>query len=158
MASSRRGDRSLEARYQSALMASEVHKNCTDQNLRLTCKIVKDDEMYEKEDQRPPEPWLLSPNGYRGRTSSQTDACITALMARNSGMTHAVEHTHALSKIAPFNSPVWTAQISPTPPCDKWSDPPEHQPTEYEIPSEAMAGLSELGANAALHFGRTSEI
>ncbi|KAJ3495372.1 hypothetical protein NLG97_g3442 [Lecanicillium saksenae] len=96
VAASRRTDRNLEARYQSALMASEVHKKCTGRSLRIIYKIVEDEEMYEEEDQGLPESWQLSHNSYRGRTLSQTDAYIAALIARISGMQNYFEHNNAL--------------------------------------------------------------
>lgn len=50
--------------------------------LRISYKKVKNEDMYEEEDQGLPGSWLLSPNGY-GSTWLQTDAYIAALIARN---------------------------------------------------------------------------
>ncbi|XWX01335.1 hypothetical protein V2A60_009362 [Cordyceps javanica] len=97
VAASRRTDRSLEARYQSALMASEVHKKRTGKNFRLTHQIVHDEEMYEEEeDEGMPECWPRSQDGSRSRALSQTDAYIAALIARKAGMPNFFEHSHAL--------------------------------------------------------------
>lgn len=96
IAASRRTDRSLEARYQSALMASAIHKKRTGKGFRVTHEIVQSEDMYEEEE------GLLesttSLNAYRGRTWSQTDAYIAALIARKSGM-HVFGYGNALPDI-----------------------------------------------------------
>lgn len=53
IAASRRTDRSLEARIQSAHMASEVHRRRTGRDLKVTEKIVLKEEIYEEEDDLP---------------------------------------------------------------------------------------------------------
>ncbi|CEJ91867.1 Putative Pc18g03370 protein [[Torrubiella] hemipterigena] len=50
IAASRRTDRSIEARVQSARMASEIHKKRTGKSFRITEEIVIKEEMYEEED------------------------------------------------------------------------------------------------------------
>ena len=50
IAASRRGDRSLEARVESARRASEIHKRRTGRSLRVTEQDVINEEMYEEED------------------------------------------------------------------------------------------------------------
>ncbi|KIW89057.1 uncharacterized protein Z519_10542 [Cladophialophora bantiana CBS 173.52] len=49
IAASRRNDRTLEARVESARRASEVHKRRTGRALRITPEDVMNDEMYEEE-------------------------------------------------------------------------------------------------------------
>ncbi|PHH86889.1 hypothetical protein CDD83_9626 [Cordyceps sp. RAO-2017] len=51
IAASRRADRSIEARVQSARMASEIHKKRTGKGFRITEDIVMKEEMYEEEDE-----------------------------------------------------------------------------------------------------------
>lgn len=85
-AASRRTDHSLEARYQPALMASEVHKKRTGKNLHITPQIVENEDMYEEQDLGLPqlEP---SPAEMAGRRRmSQADAFIAAMIARRPGM------------------------------------------------------------------------
>lgn len=53
IAASRRGDRSLEARVQSAYAASEIHKQRTGKALKVSEQIVLNEEMYEEEDDLP---------------------------------------------------------------------------------------------------------
>ncbi|KAF2660662.1 hypothetical protein K491DRAFT_588564 [Lophiostoma macrostomum CBS 122681] len=50
IAASRRSDRSLEARIESARRASEIHKKRTGRGLRVTEQDVVNEEMYEEED------------------------------------------------------------------------------------------------------------
>ncbi|KAF3005597.1 hypothetical protein E8E13_000953 [Curvularia kusanoi] len=50
IAASRRSDRSLEARIESARRASEIHKERTGRALRVTERDVINNEMYEEED------------------------------------------------------------------------------------------------------------
>ncbi|KAI5806350.1 hypothetical protein EDC01DRAFT_598839, partial [Geopyxis carbonaria] len=50
IAASRRSDRSLEARVESARRASEIHKRRTGRGLRVTEADVLNEEMYEEED------------------------------------------------------------------------------------------------------------
>ncbi|PSR97815.1 hypothetical protein BD289DRAFT_74902 [Coniella lustricola] len=53
IAASRRSDRSIDARVQSAKMASNIHKERTGKSLRITEDIVLKEEMYEEEDDMP---------------------------------------------------------------------------------------------------------
>lgn len=50
IAASRRSDRSLEARVQSARMASDIHRKRTGKGFKITEEIVQKEEMYEEED------------------------------------------------------------------------------------------------------------
>ncbi|RFU24574.1 hypothetical protein B7463_g11764, partial [Scytalidium lignicola] len=52
IAASRRSDRSLEARVESARRASKIHKHRTGRSLRITEQDVLDEEMYEEEDNK----------------------------------------------------------------------------------------------------------
>ncbi|KAJ6787429.1 hypothetical protein PWT90_03269 [Aphanocladium album] len=143
IAASRRTDRSLEARYQSALMASEVHKKRTGRSLRITYKIVEDEEMYEEEDQGLPESWQLSQNGYRSRTLSQTDAYIAALIARKAGMQNYFEYNNALFASPLFNHGAWAGQ-APSMPSYSNAAHPAHPSTGYGDSTESFTSLAEF--------------
>ncbi|KAF2260975.1 hypothetical protein CC78DRAFT_380543 [Lojkania enalia] len=54
IAASRRSDRSLEARIESARRASEIHKKRTGRGLRVTEQDVANEEMYEEEEEDMP--------------------------------------------------------------------------------------------------------
>ncbi|KAH7253473.1 uncharacterized protein BKA55DRAFT_593185 [Fusarium redolens] len=55
IAASRQSDRSLEARIQSATMASEIHKKRTGKAFRITRAIVMKEEVYEEDDDEFPQ-------------------------------------------------------------------------------------------------------
>ncbi|KAG6019095.1 hypothetical protein E4U41_003408 [Claviceps citrina] len=59
IAASRRADRSIEARVQSARMASEIHKKRTGKGFKITDDIVLKEEMYEEEDDDLPRSYRL---------------------------------------------------------------------------------------------------
>ncbi|CAG8595669.1 12232_t:CDS:2 [Racocetra fulgida] len=50
IAASHRGDRSMEARIESARKASEIHKKRTGKALRITPEDVRNEEMYQEID------------------------------------------------------------------------------------------------------------
>ncbi|RIA90498.1 hypothetical protein C1645_823270 [Glomus cerebriforme] len=50
IAASHRGDRSMEARIESARKASEIHKKRTGKALRITAEDVRNEEMYQEID------------------------------------------------------------------------------------------------------------
>jgi len=50
IAASHRGDRSMEARIESARKASEIHKKRTGKALRITPEDVRNEEMYQEVD------------------------------------------------------------------------------------------------------------
>lgn len=54
MAASRRGDRSIEARVESAKAASKIHFERTGKRLKISEEIVRKEEMYEEEDDHLP--------------------------------------------------------------------------------------------------------
>ncbi|KAK0649476.1 hypothetical protein B0T16DRAFT_389518 [Cercophora newfieldiana] len=51
IAASRRSDRSIEARVQSARMASDIHKRRTGKGFKISEEIVMKEEMYEEDDE-----------------------------------------------------------------------------------------------------------
>ncbi|KAF2169542.1 hypothetical protein M409DRAFT_52078 [Zasmidium cellare ATCC 36951] len=74
IAASRRSDRSLEARVESARRASEIHKKRTGRSLRVREEDVMNEEMYEEEDDDLPMQYrrisALNPNFLNGRLST----------------------------------------------------------------------------------------
>ncbi|KAF6805365.1 hypothetical protein CSOJ01_09566 [Colletotrichum sojae] len=59
IAASRRADRSIEARVQSAKMASEIHKKRTGKGFKISEAIVQAEEMYEEEEDDMPRSYRL---------------------------------------------------------------------------------------------------
>lgn len=93
IAASRRSDRSLEARVESARRASEIHKRRTGRSLRVTEQDVVNEEMYEEEDDDLPMQYrrltahLQTQNAYFDR---RINAYISSQMAMRQAMGQAV--------------------------------------------------------------------
>ncbi|OAA58227.1 hypothetical protein ISF_06766 [Cordyceps fumosorosea ARSEF 2679] len=143
VAASRRADRSLEARYQSAVMASRVHQKRTGKALRVTYQIVHDEDMYEEDDPVLSGSWNQpqeqrhrgSPHAaYRSRAASQTDAFISALIARKAGMPNYFGLGHALPASTTSGNGQRAEQQQPPPP------PP---PIGHGIPSDGIDCLAD---------------
>ncbi|BFZ56793.1 hypothetical protein PYCC9005_003841 [Savitreella phatthalungensis] len=80
IAASRRTDRSLEARMESARRASEIHKRRTGKALKISEQDVINEEMYEEEDDDLPSAYRnLNSHLYTG--SSSFDARLQAYLA-----------------------------------------------------------------------------
>lgn len=85
VAASRRSDRSLEARVESAKRASAIHKQRTGREFKITEQIVQDEEMYEEQDDN-------MPFQYRGLTAHlqtadpQFNARLSAFLQSQIGM------------------------------------------------------------------------
>jgi hypothetical protein len=92
IAASRRSDRSLEARIESARRASEIHKKRTGRALRVTEQDVVNEEMYEEEDDDLPTQYQrLSAHLHTGSMSFNRrlhDYMATAAGVRNGFMQH----------------------------------------------------------------------
>ncbi|KAJ6788065.1 hypothetical protein PWT90_08740 [Aphanocladium album] len=91
IAASRRTDRSLEARVQSARMASEIHKRRTGKSFRISEEIVLKEEMYEEEDDDLPRSYrILGPNmqtnsadmNYKVEAYLSNKVAMSAMLAR----------------------------------------------------------------------------
>ena len=93
IAASRRSDRSVEARVESARRASEIHKRRTGKSLKVTEKDVLADEMYEEEDDELPAQYR-NLNAHLQTGSSDFDARLQAYLA------NAVAFRKALSGVA----------------------------------------------------------
>lgn len=84
IAASRRADRSIEARVQSARMASEIHKKRTGKGFKITEDIVLKEEMYEEEDDDLPRSYRLlsaSMQTSSPEMNSRLDAYLSNKMA-----------------------------------------------------------------------------
>lgn len=66
IAASRRADRSIEARVQSARMASDIHKRRTGKGFKVSEDIVLREEMYEEEEDDVPRQYRMFASGLQG--------------------------------------------------------------------------------------------
>ncbi|XWW92338.1 hypothetical protein V2A60_000261 [Cordyceps javanica] len=82
IAASRRTDRSLEARVQSARMASDIHKRRTGKSFRITEQVVLNEEMYEEEDDDLPRSYrLLGQSASPGDMNHRVEAYLSNKVA-----------------------------------------------------------------------------
>lgn len=93
IAASRRSDRSIEARVESARRASEIHKRRTGKALKVTEKDVLAEEMYEEEEDELPAQYK-NLNAHLHTGSTDFDARLQAYLA------NAVAFRKALSGVA----------------------------------------------------------
>lgn len=93
IAASRRSDRSVEARVESARRASEIHKRRTGKSLKVTEKDVLAEEMYEEEEDELPSQYK-NLNAHLQTGSLDFDARLQAYLA------NAVAFRKALSGVA----------------------------------------------------------
>ncbi|KAG5933739.1 hypothetical protein E4U59_006664 [Claviceps monticola] len=93
IAASRRTDRSLEARIQSAQKASDLHQKRTGKALRITEQIVFNDETYEEEDS-----WIPASRSLLGpqlqTSSADFNSRIEAFLEQKLVMSSLVAGTH----------------------------------------------------------------
>ncbi|KAI9785852.1 MAG: hypothetical protein M1816_008179 [Peltula sp. TS41687] len=98
IAASRRSDRSLEARVESARRASEIHKRRTGRSLRVTEQDVINEEMYEEEDDDLPLQYRrLTAHLQTGSAdfNRRLAAYVTNQIAMRSALDQAINHTYA---------------------------------------------------------------
>ncbi|KAL7269841.1 hypothetical protein RUND412_007468 [Rhizina undulata] len=95
IAASRRSDRSLEARVESARRASEIHKKRTGRALRVTEKDVLNEEMYEEEEDDLPLFYRGMPVHIRtGDWASRFDAYFAGQVARRNCLRNAAQNQY----------------------------------------------------------------
>ncbi|KAH0542360.1 hypothetical protein FGG08_003205 [Glutinoglossum americanum] len=100
IAASRRSDRSLEARVESARRASEIHKRRTGRSLRVTEQDVINEEMYEEEDDDLPHQYRRLTAGLQTGSSDfnrKLAAYLTNHVAMRSALDQAVTTSYAQS-------------------------------------------------------------
>ncbi|KAM0297587.1 hypothetical protein HYE67_007239 [Fusarium culmorum] len=94
IAASRRADRSIEARVQSAKMASEIHKKRTGKAFRITEEIVMKEEMYEEEDDDFPRSYRLLKSNMQ-TPNAEFNARVDAYLTNRVAMSQLLSATEA---------------------------------------------------------------
>ncbi|KAL6924749.1 hypothetical protein FSST1_002023 [Fusarium sambucinum] len=94
IAASRRADRSIEARVQSAKMASEIHKKRTGKAFRITEEIVMKEEMYEEEDDDFPRSYRLLKSNMQ-TSNAELNARVDAYLTNRVAMSQLLSATEA---------------------------------------------------------------
>ncbi|KAG6094470.1 hypothetical protein E4U31_006263 [Claviceps sp. LM219 group G6] len=93
IAASRRVDRSIEARVQSARMASEIHKKRTGKGFKITEEIVLKEEMYEEEDDDLPRSYRLLSASMQ-TSSPEMNARLNAYLSNKVAMSQMLARTN----------------------------------------------------------------
>ncbi|KAG4416189.1 hypothetical protein IFR04_010708 [Cadophora malorum] len=141
IAASRRSDRSLEARVESARRASEIHKRRTGRSLRVTEKDVMDEEMYEEEDDGLPRQYRqLAAHLQTGNPdfNSRLEAYLTANVAMRSALERSISNSYAqqgqqypTQYAGIYPSPMLGHQQYQQPMMQQSMQPPQQQQNQY---------------------------
>ncbi|KAI9717373.1 MAG: hypothetical protein M1812_004725 [Candelaria pacifica] len=161
IAASRRSDRSLEARVESARRASEIHKRRTGRSLRVTEQDVVNEEMYEEEDDDLPFQYRrLTAHLQTGSAdfNRRLTAYLTNHVAMRSALDQAINDSYAQQyPNAPQFAHNQPMSIYPSPmmeqPIQRQS-PAAYRQSPYPIPS--MAG-QRPGVHARSHSIATAQ-
>ncbi|KAI9854053.1 MAG: hypothetical protein M1824_000662, partial [Vezdaea acicularis] len=154
IAASRRSDRSLEARVESARRASEIHKRRTGRSLRVTEQDVVNEEMYEEEDDDLPMQYRrLTAHLQTGSVdfNRRLHAYLTNHVAMRSALDQAITNTYAAQyPNAPqfahnqsvFPSPMTPGQMMPP------TSPSVYRTAPYPIPGAQAHQTSHARASS----------
>jgi hypothetical protein len=169
IAASRRSDRSLEARIESARRASEIHKKRTGRALRVTEEDVVNEEMYEEEDddiltqQRRLQTYLALNTGtiFDGRLNSWMLSTMgTRAMMLNNGFG---PMQHQPTPFFPYNPPQSAApaqtQLHPTSPTSaQMYNPMNRQVQQQSQPGtpNSVQNVSQAGQGQQRHASMSS--
>lgn len=152
IAASRRSDRSLEARVESARRASEIHKRRTGRSLRVTEQDVINEEMYEEEDDDLPFQYRrLTAHLQTGSAdfNRRLAAYLTNQIAMRTALDQAINNTYAQqypnAPRFPHQSPMFpspmlapptiqTSQLPPTPTPSSATASSPYRQSPYPIP------------------------
>ena len=154
IAASRRSDRSLEARVESARRASEIHKRRTGRSLRVTEQDVINEEMYEEEDDDLPLHYRrLTAHLQTGSVdfNRRLAAYLTNQVAMRSAMDQMINSSYAQQyPNAPHfahNNPM-ASQSSSMPAQPKYIQSPTHSYRSAPYPSPHQADFRNVHARA----------
>lgn len=141
IAASRRSDRSLEARVESARRASEIHKRRTGRSLRVTEQDVINEEMYEEEDDDLPLQYRrLTAHLQTGSAdfNRRLSAYLTNHVAMRSALDQAITNSYAQQYP---NAPQFAHNQTMYPsPFMHQNMPPQRSPTSFQpYPSPASS-------------------
>jgi hypothetical protein len=151
IAASRRSDRSLEARIESARRASEIHKKRTGRALRVTEQDVINEEMYEEEDDDLPTQYQRL-NAHLHTTSVMFNKKLHDYIATQHGVRNMFMSQYQNAQFQPYGGQ-FASSANTFPQTNNWLNPsmappqqitPSTTPQAFQQPSSLNAG-----ANAA---------
>ncbi|KAL8674914.1 MAG: hypothetical protein Q9168_000718 [Polycauliona sp. 1 TL-2023] len=148
IAASRRSDRSLEARVESARRASEIHKRRTGRSLRVTEQDVVNEEMYEEEDDDLPMQYRrLTAHLQTGSAdfNRRLSAYLTNHVAMRSALDQAITNSYAQqypnapqfahNQAAMYPSPFMHQGMTPAQSPQSYIHSPYPRPNTFRAPS-----------------------
>lgn len=145
IAASRRTDRSIEARVQSARMASEIHKKRTGRGFIISEEIVTKEEMYEEEEEELPRsyrqlaaPFNSLPSGFRTKLNDYMTTHVAS---------HTIAHQENIERLFAEQFP-GAAQLS-----RRMSQSAYALPLQHAQDSSASAGFTSADYSAPFHHG-----
>ncbi|OXV09925.1 hypothetical protein Egran_02312 [Elaphomyces granulatus] len=109
VAASRRKDRSLDARLESAYRASILHKQRTGKALNITKEIVEDEAMYEEVDERLPERRILMLQNQNEQVEERFQRQLIAIFGSPNGIPRsrtAMDATYQMRSDIPSSDPL----------------------------------------------------
>ncbi|KAL8282787.1 hypothetical protein RB597_010162 [Gaeumannomyces tritici] len=98
IAASRRADRSIEARVQSARMASDIHRRRTGKGFKISEEIVMKEEMYEEEEDDLPRYRALAALGHRPPSGAETTDRFGQYGVGDLGLGGKLEHMREIER------------------------------------------------------------
>ncbi|KIW11631.1 hypothetical protein PV08_10933 [Exophiala spinifera] len=170
IAASRRSDRSLEARVESARRASEIHKRRTGRSLRVTEQDVINEEMYEEEDDDLPLQYRrLTAHLQTGSAdfNRRLAAYLTNQLAMRSAMQQMVQNSYAQAYSGQFTqqqqqhqnmfpSPMLPPQNMGQSPQSLYRTSPYPNPHHPSFRTNQGRALSMASGTTQQHSGSTS--
>lgn len=133
IAASRRSDRSLEARIESARRASEIHKKRTGRALRVTEQDVINEEMYEEEDDDLPTQYQRL-NAHLHTTSVMFNKKLHDYIATQHGVRNMFMSQYQNPSFQPYGG-LYVANSGSYPQGNNWLNPSMLPPQQYNTPT-----------------------
>jgi hypothetical protein len=156
IAASRRSDRSLEARIESARRASEIHKKRTGRALRVTEQDVVNEEMYEEEDDDLPTQYQRL-NAHLHTTSVNFNKKLHDYIATQHGVRNMFMSQYQNPSFQPYGGP-YSPNTATFQQSNNWLNPSMLPPQQFDpsSPQQAVTQPAQHLTNGAPQGFRSS--
>nr|POE90386.1 hypothetical protein CFP56_71111 [Quercus suber] len=163
IAASRRSDRSLEARVESARRASEIHKKRTGRSLRVTEQDVINEEMYEEEDDDLPYPYRRL-NSHLMTNDSFLDRRLHSYLVNQVAMRTMVGQAvqKAWNENSMYPQAMQGAMMNPgfpnpmAPPQSRTNSNSQYRQSPYPMAQNLHSRSASIASPQELHFSNTT--
>lgn len=140
IAASRRADRSLEARVQSAKMASDIHRKRTGRGLKVSEEIVLREEMYEEVEDDMPRPYRYLASHLQ-TSSPELNNRVSAYIASQTAMATIAKYNE-INKMFSEAFPQAASYSQPTQNSHYMSPAIDRRPSSPSLPGSAAPPAS----------------